>query len=65
MKMNFGTSLSRSEMKNVFGGKQSTYVCVCEGSDNGIGCTGTSSYCGQKIVTYCGGSGATCVFVGS
>ncbi len=52
MKTNFGTQLSRSEMKNVFGGTKPTYYCgsteldgCCNAYCDNTACSGTCSKC--------------------
>jgi len=59
MKEKFGTPLSRSEMKEVLGGKYATYNCTC-GNGTTVKCTGTSDGCFDIMYTACGGGGGTC-----
>ncbi len=60
MNLNFGTPLSRGEMKNVMGGvMQCTYTCTCNNGQNS-GCHGTSSECRDWTIGACGSSGGSC-----
>ncbi len=64
--MNFGTPLSRSEMKNVLGGYMKSMVCHCNNGDttNTTACAYSTSVgyanCWKAAQDFCGGS-ATCV----
>lgn len=66
MKTNFGSQLSRSEMKNVMGGKQQLLVCTCGNTTNTTVCgfstlTGLAN-CIGAAAQYCASNGgaATC-----
>lgn len=65
MKHNFGTPLSRSEMKHVLGGKQQC-ECKCGGTMPGdwVYTSGdgqpSNSYLHNDITTYCGTAGGSC-----
>ena len=66
MKTNFGTTLSRNEMKNIYGGKTTSSVCSCSCAT----ITGSWFYTNNAqpptqsltsdINDYCGKGGGTC-----
>jgi len=66
MKTNFGTTLSRNEMKNIYGGKKASSVCSCScatitGSwfyTNNAQPSG--NYLHNDINDFCGNGGGTC-----
>ncbi len=64
MKTNFGTPLSRSEMKKVLGGVAQC-DCKCGGSTSGEwfythGAQPSNTYLHNDITTYCGSAGGSC-----
>jgi hypothetical protein len=69
MKTNFGTQLSRDEMKNVVGGYKWQIVCICSGGNHsgdaiicGANTTTGAMNCTLQITSYCfeGGGHADC-----